>query len=246
MESPPSAQNAFYSLNTCTHAELGHWCLHAGAHGSTCVCPDKPSVRLGLPAPLSVLTYQQCLAVTRLKTRVTVWKAFGLPVRATQVTHENSAARDRALRPSGRSECTAAVGERKQGLTSGDGRSSSLGCEVHSDRRVPGSGSGAAELPGPGRPAERGRVHVSSRPVEPRNHFTGDVLRNEAEAHGQVSGVEGACTLVTGPALCPPTSGSCPWRQLCVPRLLLQPAACRVVTTRSVAVNASDLARSVV
>lgn len=69
--------------------------------------------------------------------------------------------------------------------------SSSSGREVYSDGRVPGAGSGAAELLGPGRPAERHGVHLSRGPLEPRNHFTGNVLRNETETHSQISGMEG-------------------------------------------------------
>lgn len=87
LESPPPAQNAFSSPSTCSRFELGHWCLHAGAHGKTCVCPGKPSGCLGLPALHSVLIYHQCLAVTRLRTRIAVRKVFGLPVSTAPVTN---------------------------------------------------------------------------------------------------------------------------------------------------------------
>lgn len=81
--------------------------------------------------------------------------------------------------------------ESEQTFTGCDVYSSSLGCEVYSDRRVPGSRSRASELHGPGWLAERHRVHLGRGPVEPGHHFTGNVLRNETEAHHQISGMEG-------------------------------------------------------
>lgn len=71
------------------------------------------------------------------------------------------------------------------------------GCQVHPDRRVPRTGGWASEQPGSGGGGNGGRLglHGRRRPVEPRHHPAGDVLRNQTQRHRPLARVEGMAKL---------------------------------------------------